>query len=79
MALRHSWSLDWLDLFSCLLFDCWFMDMPSYRLEQGGGEGNGEVESRRPNEDGYARRGRPSAISEQWKKVAYTTSDDLIV
>ena len=50
MPPRHSWSLDWLDMFSRLLFDPYFMGMLLHGLEQGGGEGDWEIE-RRPNEE----------------------------
>jgi hypothetical protein len=65
MSVGHSWSLDWLDLFSHLHYDPWFMGMPSHGLEQGGAEGDGEAEKRGTKLGGKCKKRGPSAISEQ--------------
>ena len=49
------------------------MDMPPHGLEQGSGEGDAEVESRRTKKKGFAGNGGSSTGLEGADKVAFTS------
>ena len=78
MSPRRSWSLDWLDLFSHLLFDPWFMGMLSHGLEQGGCEGGWKIERRATKRGGDTHHCNKRAVEKTSEGTTQANDWDLI-